>query len=85
MVPVLSGLFCSCLQFAEPGVLLQNMNQIVGNNLAAMQEILHTRVEAAEPVETLSDRGNKLVQVVEEEGGQRFVTRSYTGEAVSEI
>jgi hypothetical protein len=52
---------------------------------ADMNELLHARVEAATPVATLSERGNKLLQVMEGADDQKFVTRSYTEDSVTEI
>ena len=40
------------------------------------------RIAAATPIEVLSTRGDKLLQVVQEYDGRRFVTRSFTDEAV---
>jgi hypothetical protein len=47
--------------------------------------VLKERIIAAEPVEVLSNRGNKVLRVVQEADGQRFVTRSFTHEAVDQI
>lgn len=51
----------------------------------SMNEMLYARVAAATPVEVLSMYDDKLLQVVEEADGRRFVTRSYTPEAVRVI
>jgi hypothetical protein len=50
----------------------------------SMNEVLHARVGAARPVEVLSTH-DKLLQIVEAEDGERFVTRSYTPEAIAGI
>jgi hypothetical protein len=50
-----------------------------------MNELLYARVVAAKPIEVLSTHDNKLLQVVEAKDGERFVTRSYTSDAVATI
>lgn len=50
-----------------------------------MNELLYQQVLAAKPVELLSTHDDKILQVVETRDGERFVTRSYTPEAVSII
>ncbi len=59
-----------------------NLEQMLADDLVG---VLKERVIAAEPVELLSDRGNKLLQVVEEADGQRFVARRFTDKAVDDI
>ncbi|HZL08258.1 MAG TPA: hypothetical protein VFC50_03630 [Candidatus Dormibacteraeota bacterium] len=56
--------------------------QLLADDLTA---VLKERIIAAEPVELLSDRGDKVLQVVQEADGQSFVTRSFTDKAVDEI
>jgi len=55
------------------------LNQVVADN---MQALVHCRLAQAKPVEILSDRGDKLLQVMEEANGQRFVKRSFGNGAV---
>lgn len=50
-----------------------------------MQALLIARVASAEPIEVLSRRDDKLLQVVEETDGRRFVTRSYTNDGVKDV
>ena len=50
-----------------------------------LSSLIHSRIEAATPVEVLSQRGDKILQVVEEANGQRFVTRSFHEDAVRYI
>ncbi len=51
----------------------------------SMNQLLYDRIASANPIEVLSTRNDKLLQVVEASDGERFVTRSYTPEAVEEI
>lgn len=46
---------------------------------------LYARVQAAPVVETLSTRGDKLLEVREDLDGERFVTRSFSPEAVDHV
>ncbi len=46
---------------------------------------IHARITSATPIETLSERGDKLLQVMQEPDGQTFVTRSFTESAVREV
>lgn len=50
-----------------------------------MSSLIHSRIAAATPIEVLSQRGDKLLQVVEESDGQRFVTRSFQEDAVKHV
>lgn len=50
-----------------------------------MNELLYARVTEATPVEVLSTHNDKLLQVVEAEDGERFVTRSFTPDAVAYV
>lgn len=50
-----------------------------------LSNLLYSRITAATPIEVLSTHDNKLLQVVETADGEKFVTRSYTPEAVNEI
>lgn len=61
---------------------LGEVRQAIVNNVDA---IIHSRIANAIPVETLSQRGGKLLQVVQEQNGQRFVTRSFTPDAVNYV
>lgn len=49
---------------------------------AGMEDVLRHRVEEAVPVQTLSTRGDKVLQVLEEPDGQKFVARCYSMRAV---
>lgn len=57
-------------------------HQVLSKNMSA---VLRARVLGAVPVQTLSNRDDKLVQVVEEPDGQRFIKRSYGQEAIDYI
>ncbi len=61
------------------------MIEVGSHDIAEMRQQLQERVEAAEPIETLSERGDKLLQVVETEDDQLLVTRNYTEAAVADI
>lgn len=63
-----------------------NMSKLGYETLAdSMNQLLYDRIASGNPVEVLSTRNDKLLQVVEASDGERFVTRSYTPEAVEEI
>jgi hypothetical protein len=54
----------------------------LANNLAS---IVTVRISEAKPIETLSDRDDKLLRLMEDSCGNRFVTRSYTPKAIETI
>lgn len=47
--------------------------------------VLHERIAEATPIEVLSARGGKLLQVMETPTGERFTTRSFTYEGVTNV
>jgi hypothetical protein len=50
----------------------------------SLNQLLYEQVCAATPVETLSNKNDKIVEVVETAAGERFVRRSYTQKAVNQ-
>ena len=61
---------------------LRDARQGIADDIGAL---INARLEAAIPLETLSDRGDKLLQVVQEANGQKLVIRRFTADAVSVI
>lgn len=57
-------------------------HQIIANGV---QALILARIDEATPVEVLSARGNKLLQVMQEADGTTFVTRSFTAAAVNHV
>ncbi len=47
--------------------------------------LIYMRVNSATPIKTLSERADKLLQVVQEANGQKFVTRRFSRDAISVI
>lgn len=58
------------------------VRQAVASDIDAL---IHMRVISAVPIETFSDRGNKLLQVVQEANGQKFVARRFSRKAISDV
>lgn len=52
---------------------------------ADLNGLIRKRVFDASPVQLLSDRGNKIVEVVEDQSGHRFVRRNYPQRFVNKI
>lgn len=50
-----------------------------------LNALAHARLESATPVEVLSTRGDKVLQVLQESDGSKIVTRSFTDDAVSHV
>lgn len=61
------------------------LTQARGEFAANFQNSFKQRVLNAEPVRLLSDRDDKLVEVVRDSVGQQFVRRSYSQTAVSKV
>lgn len=74
---------CSC----HHTTMKQSPELLVARQAVAsdIDTLIHSRVSTAAPIETLSDRGDKLLEVVQEANGQKFVTRRFSRDAISRI
>lgn len=60
-------------------------NSVEQQFTGSMRHVRDERLAAATPVGVLSDRGDKLLEVLEEPSGERFVRRSFSSAAVSDM